>query len=212
MTLFYNSEGFSARSDATGKFTIEHVPPGDGRVAIDTGAGIAPVLSAAIHVDPGETAHVQIGGVGRMVTGKLVAPSGVEIRSWSNQVTIAQLHVEREPYPLPKDLTGNMVERWKLEFEDTEAGRAWFRDQCSYGFKVGADGSFTIPEVLPGKYRMLVSLAQGSLGSGPDLTTRHPDGPQIASGGMKLIVTDASADGGSPLELGDILLTATRRN
>jgi len=208
-TLEYEPEGFSTRSDATGKFTLEHVPPGDGRLEIDDGPGTAPILSPSIQVNPGETVQAQIGGVGQAVTGKLVAPPGTEIRSWSDQVTFAQLQLEWDAYPLPKDLTGNAVERWKLEFEDTEAGRAWFRDQCSYDFKVGADGSFAIPEVLPGKYHLFVSVSQGNLGSGPDSTTRYPGDPQIASGGMKFAVPDASADSGSPMNLGDIILTAT---
>ena len=111
---------------------------------------------------------------------------------------------------MPKDLTGNAAERWKLEFADTEAGRTWFRDQYSYDFKVGADGTFALPEVLPGKYSLFVSVAQGTLGSGPDSTTRAPGpgDPQIASRGMKLAVPDASGDIGSSVDLGDINLTA----
>ena len=95
-----------------------------------------------------------------------------------------------------------------MEFEDTEAGRTWFRDQYSYEFKVGADGSFALPEVLPGKYSLFLNVAQGTLGSGPDLTTRTPGDPQIAFAGMKLVVPEA-ADSGSPIELGDIIITAT---
>jgi hypothetical protein len=209
MTLFYDSKGFSTVSDATGKFTLERVPPGDGRVEIDDGPSTAPILSPSIQVNPGETVQAQIGGVGRPVTGKLVAPPGVEIRSWSDQVTMAELHVEWDDYPMPKDLTGNAVERWKLEFEDTEAGRAWFRDQYSYDFKVGTDGSFTIPEVLPGKYRLFVSVSQGNLGSGSDSRTRYPGDPQIAYGGMKFTVSDASGDSGSPMDLGEIILAVT---
>jgi len=209
MTLFFNSEGLSGRSDETGKFTLEHVPPGDGRVAIDDGPGTAPILSLSIQVNTGNTVHVQIGGIGRPVTGKLVAPPGVEIRSWPNQVSHARLHTEWDSYEVPKDLTGNAVERWKLEFEDTEAGRAWFRDQYSYDFKVAADGSFTIPEVLPGKYDLFVNVAQGYLGSGSDSTTRFPGDAQIASRAMKLAVPDASRDSGAPENLGEITLTAT---
>jgi hypothetical protein len=93
--LDYNSEGFSSRSDATGKFTIENVPPGDGRVAIDDGGAGAPVLSGSIEVNPGETAQVQIGGVGCPVTGKLVAPPGVEIRDWANQVVASDCRQAR---------------------------------------------------------------------------------------------------------------------
>jgi RNA polymerase sigma factor (sigma-70 family) len=209
MTLFYKSEGFSARSDATGRFTLEHVPAGDGRVALDDGPSAAAILSPSIAVKPGETVQVQIGGVGRPLTGKLVAPPGVEIRSWTNQVTYAQLHVEWDSYSIPKELTGSAAERWKLEFENTVAGRAWFRDQYSYEFKVGADGSFTIPEVLPGKYRLFVGMAQGYLGSGSSSKASQAGDPEIAQTGMRVTVPEASGDRGSPVDLGDILLNAT---
>jgi hypothetical protein len=209
MTLDYKPEGFSARSDANGKFTLEHVPPSDGCAAIDDGPDTAPILSPWIQVKPGETAQVQLGGVGRPVTGKLVAPPGLEIRSWSNQVTLARLHVEWADYHVPKELTGNAVERWKLEFEDTDAGRAWFRGQYSYEFKVAADGSFSIPEVLPGKYRLFVNVGQGYLGSGADSPTSDPGDPRIASTGMQITVPDAAGDNGWPVDLGEIVLIAT---
>ena len=209
LTLIYKSGGFSARSDATGKFTLEHVPPGDGRVELDDGSGTAAILSPALRVAPGETVQVQIGGVGRPLTGKLVAPPGVEIRSWTNQVTLAQLHIEWDDYHIPEDLTGNGVERWKLEFEDTEVGRAWFRDQCSYEFKVGADGSFSLPEVLPGKYRLFVNVGQGYLGSGSSSTASHLGDPQIAQTAMRVTVPDGSGESGSPMDLGDIVLNAS---
>jgi RNA polymerase sigma factor (sigma-70 family) len=209
LTLHYKAGGFSARSDASGNFTLEHVPPGDGHVAINDGPDTAPILSPSVHVNPGQTVQVQVGGIGRPVTGRLVAPPGVEIRSWTNQVTLARLNVEWDDYHVPKELTGNAVERWKLEFEDTDAGRAWFRDQYEYDFNVEADGSFTIPEVLPGKYRLFVSVAQGYLGSGPDSTTTNPVDPQIASSGMQVTVPEAPGASGSPLDLGDIILNAT---
>jgi RNA polymerase sigma factor (sigma-70 family) len=209
-TLFYKSGGFSARSDATGKFTLEHVPPGDGRAATDDGPGAAPILSSWIQVKPGETAQVQIGGVGRPVTGKLVAPPGLEIRNWTNQVWLARLQTEYDSYAMPKDLTGNAQEKWKLEFEDTEAGRTWSRNQNLYDFNVGADGSFTIPEVLPGKYWLFVNVGQGYLGSGPDSTASRPgEDTQIAQTAMRITVPDASGDNGWPVDLGEIILNAT---
>ena len=122
---------------------------------------------------------------------------------------MAQLHVEWNSYAIPKELTGNAAERWKLEFEDTDAGRAWFRDQYSYAFKVSADGSFSIPEVLTGTYRLFVGVGQGYLGSGRDSTTSHPGDPQIAQTGMKVVVSDTAGDSGSPMDLGRIVLNAT---
>jgi hypothetical protein len=203
MTLFYDAKGFSTSSDADGKFVLENIPPGIGRLKIDD-QGSATILSDTIQVNSGETSQVQIGGVGQAVTGRLVAPPGVEIRSWSNQVTISQLNREGASYAMPEGLTGNAAERWKLEFADTEAGRAWFRDQCFYEFKVAGDGSFVIPEVLPGKYRLFVSVAQGYLGSGKDSPANSPGDPQIASSGVLISVPDTSANSG--VDLGDITL------
>jgi len=208
MTLFYGK--ISARSDATGQFTLEHVPPSDGRVVIADDKGSPSILSAAVRIDPGATVQVQVGGVGRMILGRLIAPPNVEIRSWSNQVNHASLRNEYEPYPLPKTLKGNDVERWKLEYEESESGRVWLRESRCYDFSVGADGSFSIPEVLPGRYRLFISVAQGSLGSGLDRTVRNPDDPQTAWGGMKVTVNGDPKDSGSPMDLGDVELTATR--
>ncbi len=119
-----------------------------------------------------------------------------------------QLHVEWDSYHVPEDLTGNAVERWKLEFEDTEVGRTWFRDQYSYDFKVGPDGSFTIPEVLPGKYRLFIGVGQGYLGSGLDSRPSTPSDPRIASAATKITVPAVSGEDVSPLDIGDIILAA----
>ena len=209
MTVFHQSD--QVESDAAGKFTWETVPPGDGRVVIEDDDGTAPILSEAVQVNPGATVQVQVGGVGRLVAGRLIAPPEIEIRSWSNQVTSAQLKNDWDPYPLPRTLTGNAVERWKLEFEESDAGRAWLRQSRSYDFKVEPDGSFVIPEVLPGKYRLSISVVQGSLGSGPDRARRNPgDGPQIAWGGTKLFVAEAAQGGGKPMDIGEISLHATQ--
>ncbi len=122
-------------------------------------------------------------------------------------MTSAELHVEWDDYHIPQGLTGNALERWKLEFEDTEAGRAWLRNQYSYPIKVGADGTFSILEVLPGTYRLFINVSQGYLGSGLN-SKPNPSGPRIASTGIKITVQDTSGGNTSPLELGDVVLIA----
>jgi hypothetical protein len=148
---------------------------------------------------------VQVGGIGRPVTGRFVAPPEVQIRSWSNQLTFARLHVEWDSYHIPEGLTTMAVERWKLEFEDTDEGRAWFRNQYAYDFKVREDGSFTIPEVLPGKYRLFVNVSEGYLGSGPDSTPVSALSRRVASAAPKITVPEGD---GTPLNLGEIKLIA----
>ena len=211
MTLSCDPRGFATRSDATGKFTLEHVPPGDGRMVLevaDEDTGTGPVLSPPVSVNPGETAQVQIGGVGQRVTGKLVAPPGVVIWNWANQMTLALVQSDGHSYDLPADLTGNATEQWKLVFEDSEAGRAWFRTQYSYDFTVAADGSFTLPEVLAGQYRLMVQLAHGNPGSGLSSAANNNYGTIIAQGGKQFSVPETSGGGGGTVDLGTIGLTA----
>ena len=205
MTVEYEEEAFSAVSDSHGRFVIEHVPPGDCRVSIAGAEGVPPIYSTPIHVNAGRTTQVQVGGVGRQVIGRLVAPPGIGIRSWSNQVSFAQLAVKWGDYHVPKELTANDIERWKLEFEDTEAGRAWFREQCSYRFTVNENGLFTVPEVLPGKYWLFINVGQGYLGSGSDAKPGNPADPQIASAAPEITVTEGSSE----LDLGEIKLYPT---
>jgi RNA polymerase sigma factor (sigma-70 family) len=210
MTVFYDQKGFATTSDGTGQFTLDHVPPGLGRVALDdeSEAGHAPILSAAVQLNPGETAEVQVGGVGRAVIGKFIAPAGLEIRNWAHQVTVAQLHFKWSNYNLPRELKGQAIERWKLDFEDTATGQAWFRDQYAYDFKVREDGSFIIPEALPGTYRLFVQVAQGYLGSGPNSTPSRPGDPTIASTGREVVVPAATSLDSAPLDLGEIVLVS----
>jgi RNA polymerase sigma factor (sigma-70 family) len=206
MTLEYDTKGLTSIADSAGRFTLEHVPPGDGRVLVADDGGAAPILSPSVQVEPGESVEVQVGGNGRPVTGKLIAPQGVEVRSWTNQVTFAQLHVDWNSYNMPENLTGSAIERWRLEFEDTEAGRAWLRDQYSYEFEIRPDGSFAIPEVLPGKYRLFINVSQGYLGSGQYSSPIIPEAHRIASTAMVVTVPEGNTQ--SPLDLGEIALIA----
>ena len=205
MTLFYDSKGFSTRSDETGKFTLEHVPPGDGRLEIDDGPGTAPTFSSAIQVNSGETVQAQIGGVGRghrKVAGPVWRRDPKLDKSGDKRPTAPRM----DSYQMPKNLTGIAAERWKLEFEDTEAGRAWFRDQCSYSFKVAADSPPSLKSFR--ENNRFVNVSQGNLGSGPDSTPRYGGEPRIASSGMKFAVPEASGDSEARLDLGEIILTA----
>jgi len=101
MTLFYSAGAVAATSDVDGNFTIENVPPGIGRIEIEETTSHHRICLTPVEVPPGKTIQVQVGGTGLPVSGRLVAPPGIEVRSWSNQVQIAQLDSESSLLPVP---------------------------------------------------------------------------------------------------------------
>jgi len=204
MTIYYEPDGCSTRSDETGAFTLEHVPPGFCRV------GAEGVISGPVEVLAGQTAHVQVGGAGRAVAGKLVAPPDVPIRDWTTQVPSAFLSAQTADYGMPKNMTDKAAQRWLLEYGDSPAGRDQLRAHYSYPVKIGGDGSFRIPEVLPGKYDLFISVVQGNLGSGPDSPRRYGGEPQIAQIRVTVTVPEDSGNNASPVDLGEVLLHGTR--
>jgi hypothetical protein len=205
MTLFYAAGAVSTTSDPEGNFTLENVPPGIGHVSIKE-AGVI-ICQSPVEVPPGGTAQVQIGGVGLPVSGRLAAPPGVEVRSWTNQVQFAQLSSESDPLPVPDGITGETYERWRQEWWETEAGQAWSRQRHAYDIQVQPNGSFVLPEVLPGDYRLIIHVREGVLGSGigaaPSSSNR-----QIAWAGQKVLVPEPSD--AVAVDLGDIVLTPTK--
>ena len=211
MTLEHQEDELTTHSDANGNFVFEHIAPGGGRLEIDDDPGVTSALSSLIQVNPGETARAQVGGRGRPLTGQLVAPANVEIRSWSNQVVTARLANDTDSYPIPSGLTDAAANRWKLQFSDTAEGKAWLGNSYAYNFQVREDGSFFIPEVLPGKYSMFFMVAQGSLGSGTDLPPRYLGfDPNIAEGWRNVEIPEATGDGAPTINVGKIVLYPMR--
>ncbi len=78
-----------------------------------------------------------------------------------------------------------------------------------YEFKVEPEGSFTLPEVLPGNYRLFVNVGQAYLGSGSATTASSPSAPQVAGAAMKVTVPKAPGNVGVPVDLGEVIPNAT---
>ena len=98
---------------------------------------------------------------------------------------------------MPKNMTDKAAQRWLLEYGDSPAGRDQLRAHYSYPVKIGGDGSFRIPEVLPGKYDLFISVVQGNLGSGPDSPRRYGGEPQIAQIRVTVTVPEDSGNNAS---------------
>src|SRR5262249_16113097 len=115
------------------------------------------------------------------------------------------LESEADAYPLPKDLQGEAMWRWQMENAESDAGQEWLAKQSRYEINVRPDGSFLVPEVLPGKYRIVLTLHEGPLGSGPSSTYAFYM-RQIGCLWRKFEVPADSAAGSAPIDLGNLVL------
>jgi hypothetical protein len=95
-----------------------------------------------------------------------------------------------------------------MEYAESEEGGARLRKSAHYRLAVQKEGSFVVPEVLPGKYAVVLFLNEGALGSGPSST--HPlYMRQIASLWHKFEVPDASGQAAADINLGNLVLNAS---
>ncbi|HET6427530.1 MAG TPA: carboxypeptidase-like regulatory domain-containing protein, partial [Phycisphaerae bacterium] len=154
----FRSEGvhyhYQAVTDGQGRFRFDHVPPGDVRISRYVKISRT-TLSNSHHrylaLAPGATARVQLGGTGRPVVGKLVAPANLPVKmDWTRSAGVT-LNLDRSSD------TGDMRFR---DWMHTPAGRAYVLATRSYGGGVNADGTFRIEDVPPGRYVVTVSAGE----------------------------------------------------
>jgi hypothetical protein len=144
----------TTKTDDDGRFAFERALPGLTQISLpakpasaDAGGITSVILNTQfIHADvkAGAPTRVVIGGQGRRVRGKL---SGRD--SWKG-VTV-RLHPTAPHVGFPGDDLA-----WKAfgELQKSPAGPLLFRDKLP----VKADGTFEIPDMLPGDYQLFVSV------------------------------------------------------
>src|SRR5262249_8131124 len=157
---------YQARTDNQGHFAFERVIPGPAAVsrAIPTLPNHL-LLSPWVHieVEPGQTARVRLGGMGRPVVGRAVKPAGSKVSlDWTNSSN----HFQLKPPPInePKNMNKEQRAAWYKAWITTEEGKAhlaYLRDPRFYAFRVERDGSFRIDDVIPGPYELTFWLGDG---------------------------------------------------
>jgi len=142
------------------RFACERVPPGDVTLYVSHGAGLPLAHQTVAQVRAGETAQVQIGGQGRLITGRLAMPDGSKVERGARLITCyLATNWKRpavEPPPDSHDFTGWL--RLLDFFDDSEEWRAFERTFGSFPLRAAADGSFTVEDVPPGPYRLSASI------------------------------------------------------
>ena len=203
--------GAQATADASGRFVFERVVPGEAKLwrRFPTGPQTQNwSFLTLIDVQPGATARVTIGGTGRPVIGRLIAPAAIaDWADWSNDWGSWIQRKQHVPSP-PPELDGREKVRWRLAWERSEEGKAFRQAERRYGLKVAPDGTFRIEDVEAGIYELRIILADaprvtedpcrvGGLLGVADLDFRVPDMP----GGRS----------DEPLDLGAITLRPLRK-
>jgi hypothetical protein len=152
--LQFSYQYYRIVTDAEGRFSVGFVPPGDRALyrLIPLNAN-SQMWShrTEVAVEPGLTNHVIIGGTGRPVIGRAIAPNSGKTIDWTQcQGNINS--VQTIPPPSTGGLLGGLLSSFA-----TPARRV---QQRSYGFACAADGSFRVEDVPTGTFSISISAME----------------------------------------------------
>src|SRR5207249_5168794 len=103
--LGLDKEFFNSPLDATGNFKMENVPPGNFYVCLERNLNSRPLLYTPVAIKPAQTVELEVGGLGRLVTGRFDAGEVMGVTNWEEQVMGAILFPSARPPRLtPKGL------------------------------------------------------------------------------------------------------------
>jgi RNA polymerase sigma factor (sigma-70 family) len=230
-----------AKTDSEGRFSIEGVPPGDWEIShevklrhtsekpkpvkVQVGRGYSmvlprtsgPSLVTLLHVEPGATTEIKLGGTGRQVVGKLRAADIAQPIDWTRDVQRLtcnpgvsavgpaakrqDFNSEKEYFAAQQQWYGRLREFWL-----SEAGIRAKSAPHEYTAIFGADGTFRINDVLPGIYRFEIHL------SDPNDPRGFPFGKTIATLTKEITVDAGGSEKASePFNLGVLELIANEK-
>ncbi len=196
-------------TDGEGRFMCEMLPPVDVTLHLSQGTGQPLAHQTVAEVRAGETVQVQIGGRGRLVMGKLVLSDGSKV-DWNAQLISGSLATNlKRPAIQPPPDSHDFAARLRIMdfFDESEEWRAYERASGSFPLQVAADGSFTIEDVLPGPYQLLVRISD-SVYTGANFLQRVQR--SITASAKQDVVVPDELSGLLPFDLGTISIQPSR--
>lgn len=174
---------YQATTDKHGHFEFDQVVPGEGRIGrqitLMVNEGATEVTSSCrIHTKflAGKTTHIDLGGTGRPVVGRLDPPKNFDGKvQWQFALVNMQIYVPDVPPPVtpkvPANVAGDPAKEaaWMLQWQQTDEGKiysAWSQAMQSsqearnkgpyFTASVDSDGKFRIDDVPAGDYSLSV--------------------------------------------------------
>ena len=165
------SSALAATTDADGRFSIDHVPPGAWKLGRQIAIGeqmSTTTGTRAIDAQPGASLTIQIGGNGRPVDGHVELPPQLKGRSdWAFLSFDLATKIEQPKLPKPMAEIQAMTEAERKAFGESPEARAFekaqadaFANQKRYPAWVKPDGSYHIDDVEPGTYQITGQIMQ----------------------------------------------------
>ncbi|HSY19640.1 MAG TPA: carboxypeptidase regulatory-like domain-containing protein [Candidatus Acidoferrales bacterium] len=185
-------DSYKQTTDDQGRFTMEHVPPGDVQISrvIATSPNSSMYSDAtSVTVQPGETAQVTLGDKGAVLTG--------QIRYQVQPTNDTGANLEgRVSQPLPPHAKFNSPAEAQAYYSSPE-WKALMKQQKNYTAEIHPDGSFEVDDVVPGTYSMNADARVGG--------QRPWEHQPFAQGSTTITVPD-SFDPTTPIDIGEVVL------
>jgi hypothetical protein len=149
--------GTSTKTDANGRFVFPRVAPVDvwltRTVTVRTNDG-RQSGHHYVKVLPGDRLLVQLGGVGRALTGRILWNSTNKLVFYGS-MWADQSRGIRHPRDW-KTMSREEQRKYERAWRDSPEGELWKDSVRNYEFPVQPDGAFRVDDVLPGGYQMQV--------------------------------------------------------
>jgi len=171
----------NVKTDANGYFIFKDVAPGEytvGHLREYTRMSKDDISfsyftsghSRWVFVESGKTVTVKIGGTGRRVIGRMVAPEGRNVKpDWLTRASDCMILTDESIWDSkPEGLSLDESKKWYEEFRKTEQYRQMREASLVLIPYCEKDGTFSVDDVPPGEYHLNVTVRRYALGYSTD--------------------------------------------